>query len=99
LAIICEFFAAGGANGRKRGNGQAIMTMQLAGMNSLFDLSADIATLLYWRRAMIGHRRVAILAMDWLLAGDAVDEIRIAATVEQKYRLLASVDCVAEQMR
>ena len=68
--------------------------MELAGVQGLGRLGR-----LYVRvgRAVVGHRRVAEAALDDVLAGDAVDEIRVAAAIEQQNRLPAGIDGRAEQ--
>jgi hypothetical protein len=47
---------------------------------------------------MVGHRRVAVSAFDRFLAGNAVNEIGIAAAIEKQNGLLLFVNGDAEEM-
>ena len=50
-------------------------------------------------RAVVGHRRVAVLALDRVRGSDdAVDEVGVPAAVEQQDRLVPRLDRRAEQV-
>src|SRR6185369_3925287 len=80
---------------RQRIDRQAVVTVQVPGVHAL---GGGGGVRLRRGAAMVGHRRVAVLAPDRLLAGDAVDEVRVPAPVEQQDRLVFRINRRTEQV-
>ena len=71
------------------------MAMKLAGVNALLELRAAHV---HAGRAVIGHRCVAVFALDDVSARRAVNEIRIPPTIQQQNRLLPRLDGRPQQV-